>query len=63
MARLRHIAFALSCRQRWELSMTNANTSLSTEDANRFRAFERQRRDNLATSYRYRHLPQFLAHT
>ena len=43
--------------------MTNANTSLSTEDPNRFRAFERQRPDNLTTSYRYRHLPQFLAHT
>jgi hypothetical protein len=43
--------------------MTNANTSLSTEDANRFRAFEQQRHDNLATSYRYRHLPEFLAHT
>jgi hypothetical protein len=42
--------------------MTNANTSLSTEDANRVRAFERQRHDNLVTSYRYRHLPQFLAH-
>jgi hypothetical protein len=43
--------------------MTNANTSLSTEDANSFRAFERQRHDNLATSYSYRHLPHFLAHT
>ena len=31
--------------------MTSANTSLSTEDADRFRAFERQRHDNLATSY------------
>jgi hypothetical protein len=28
--------------------MTNANTSLSTEDANRFRAFERQRHDNFS---------------
>src|SRR5437868_740823 len=35
----------------WELAMTNASTSLSTEDADRFRAFERQRHDNLATTY------------
>jgi ubiquinone/menaquinone biosynthesis C-methylase UbiE len=32
--------------------MTNANTSLSTEDADRFRAFERHRHDHLATTYR-----------
>jgi len=32
--------------------MTNANTSLSIEDADRFRAFERQRHDHLATTYR-----------
>jgi ubiquinone/menaquinone biosynthesis C-methylase UbiE len=32
--------------------MTNPNTSLSTEDADRFRAFERQRHDHLATTYR-----------
>jgi SAM-dependent methyltransferase len=31
--------------------MTNANTS-SSEDADRFRAFERQRHDHLATTYR-----------
>jgi ubiquinone/menaquinone biosynthesis C-methylase UbiE len=31
--------------------MTNANTSLSAEDADRFRAFERQRHDNLAATY------------
>ena len=31
--------------------MTSANTSLSTEDADRFRAFERQRHDSLATTY------------
>jgi ubiquinone/menaquinone biosynthesis C-methylase UbiE len=32
--------------------MTNQNTSLSTEDADRFRTFERQRHDHLATTYR-----------
>lgn len=32
--------------------MTNANTSLSTEDADRFRAFERRRHNHLATTYR-----------
>jgi ubiquinone/menaquinone biosynthesis C-methylase UbiE len=32
--------------------MTNPNTSLSTEDADGFRAFERQRHDHLATTYR-----------
>jgi ubiquinone/menaquinone biosynthesis C-methylase UbiE len=32
--------------------MTNANASLSAEDADRFRAFERQRHDHLATTYR-----------
>src|ERR1700682_2179437 len=32
-------------------AMTSANTSLSTEDADRFRAFERQRHDSLATTY------------
>jgi ubiquinone/menaquinone biosynthesis C-methylase UbiE len=31
--------------------MTNANPSLSTEDADRFRAFERRRHDHLATTY------------
>jgi 2-polyprenyl-3-methyl-5-hydroxy-6-metoxy-1,4-benzoquinol methylase len=31
--------------------MTNTNTSLLPEDADRFRAFERQRHDNLATTY------------
>lgn len=31
--------------------MTSANTSLSAEDADRFRAFERQRHDRLATTY------------
>jgi ubiquinone/menaquinone biosynthesis C-methylase UbiE len=32
-------------------AMTNANTSLSNEDADRFRAFERQRHDHLAATY------------
>lgn len=32
--------------------MTNQNASLSTEDADRFRTFERQRHDHLATTYR-----------
>jgi len=32
--------------------MTNPNKSLSTEDADRFRAFERQRHDHLARTYR-----------
>lgn len=32
--------------------MTNANTSLSNADADRFRSFERQRHDHLAASYR-----------
>jgi ubiquinone/menaquinone biosynthesis C-methylase UbiE len=32
--------------------MTNPNTSLSTEDADRFRAFERQQHDHLAMTYR-----------
>jgi ubiquinone/menaquinone biosynthesis C-methylase UbiE len=35
----------------WGLAMTNANTFFSTEDAHRFRAFERQRHDNLAATY------------
>jgi len=35
----------------WEQTMTNANTSLAPEDADRFRAYERQRHDSLATTY------------
>ena len=33
------------------ITMTNANTSLAPEDADRFRAYERQRHDSLATTY------------
>ena len=32
--------------------MTNARTALSAEDADRFRAYERQRHDSLAATYR-----------